>query len=108
MMLAMAMLALAAPNPRALDAPRKAYSVCIKGFETSSLKAKIDPAAYSTAVKGACQAEAAALARALVDFDVAMGSKRATASANAQSDVADYVLTSEERYRDSVSASKPQ
>ena len=108
MMLAMALLALAAPNPRALDAPRKAYSACIKEFETSSRKAKLDPAAYSTAIKGACQSEATALAKALVDFDVAMGSKRATASANAQSDVADYVLTSEERYRDSVLVSKPQ
>ncbi|MCY7339764.1 MAG: hypothetical protein LH465_07435 [Sphingomonas bacterium] len=108
MMLVVMMLALAGPNPRTLDAPRKTYSACIKGFETSSLKAKLDAAAYSTAVKGACQPEAAALAKALVNYDVAMGGKRAAANANAQSDVADYVLTSEERYRDSVSASKPQ
>ena len=108
MLLVVMMLALAAPNPRTLDAPRKTYAACIKGFESSSLKAKMDAAAYSTAVKGACSVEAAALAKALVSYDVAMGGKRATANANAQSDVADYVLTSDERYRDTVSASKPQ
>ena len=37
MLVAMMMLALAAPNPHALDAPRKAYSACIKAFETKSL-----------------------------------------------------------------------
>ena len=106
MLVTIMLMAMAAPNPRALDTPRKAYAACIKGFEVKSLAAKMNSAAYSSAIKGACNAEAAALAKALTDFDVAMGSKRAAAAATAASDVADYVLTSEERYRDSMPAER--
>jgi hypothetical protein len=100
MMLVALMMLLAAPNPHSLDAPRKAYSVCVKQFETRSLAAKMDAAAYSAALKGACTAEAAALTRALIDFDVGTGTKRAAAAATAESDIADYRMTSEERFRD--------
>ena len=92
--------ALAAPNPSSIDGPRRAYAACLKTFESNQIKAKIDAAAYSTAVKGACQAEAQALADALIRYDVAMGTKRTSAAANAQRDLEDYRLTSEERYRD--------
>ena len=47
-------------------------------------------------------AEAAAFTAALVAFDVAMGTKRAAATANAARDLEDYQLTSVERYRDLV------
>ncbi len=104
-------LAIAARNPRTIDAPRKAFSACIRQFATASLAAKMEPAAFSIAIKSACPAEASALTRALIDFDMAMGSKRAAAAANAEIDVGDYRLTSEERYRDSAAAPaapKPQ
>ena len=105
-MLVMLMLALAAPNPHSLDRPRKAFSACIHGFEAKSLAAKVDAAAYATALKAMCTTEAAALARALTDYDVAMGTRRADAMATAQSDVADYRLTSEERFRDLMTPAK--
>ncbi len=92
--------ALAAPNPAIIDAPRRAFQTCLKGFESNQLKAKVAVDAYSTAVKAACPAEAQALTDALVKYDTAMGTKRASALANAQRDVDDYRLTSEERYRD--------
>ena len=95
-------LALAAPNPGAIDAPRKAFATCLKTFESNQRQAKVDAAAFETAVKNACQPEAAALTEALVRFDVAMGTKRASATANAQRDVDDYRLTSVERYRDTL------
>jgi hypothetical protein len=93
-------LALAAPNPGTIDAPRNAFRACLKTFETNQMKAKIAADAYSTAVKSACPTEAQALSDALVKFDVAMGTKRASAVANAARDVDDYRLTSDERYRD--------
>lgn len=93
-------LALAAPNPAMIDAPRSAFRACLKTFEGNQMKAKIDAAAYATAVKTACPTEAQALTDALVKYDVAMGNKRASAQTNAQRDVDDYRLTSEERYRD--------
>lgn len=95
-------LALSTPNPATIDAPRRAFATCLKSFETNQLKAKIAVDAYSTAVKAACPAEAQALENALVSFDVAMGTKRAVALSNAQRDLDDYRLTSEERYRDTM------
>jgi len=92
--------ALAAPNPGIIDAPRRAFQSCLKGFENNQLKAKVAADSYSAAVKAACSAEAQALTDALVKYDTAMGTKRASALANAQRDVDDYRLTSEERYRD--------
>ncbi len=102
MLIVMMMLALAAPNPAKLDAPRRAYQTCLRTFETTSIAAKMDAAAFGAALKGACTAEGAALARALPEYDVAMGTKRTAAAAMAASDVADYALTSEERFRDMV------
>jgi hypothetical protein len=96
-------LALAAPNPASIDAPRKAYAACLKTFEGNQLRAKVDAVAYASAVKTACPGEAQALADALVKYDVAMGNKRASAQANAERDLDDYRLTSEERYRDLTS-----
>ncbi|MGI8930860.1 MAG: hypothetical protein ACR2FK_00555 [Sphingomicrobium sp.] len=93
-------LAIAAPNPSSIDGPRRGYATCLKTFESKSRAEKVNPAAYATAIKAACPTEAAALMRALVAFDVAMGNKRASATANAQRDIDDYQLTSEERYRD--------
>ena len=105
-MLVMMMLALAAPNPHALDAPRKAYSACIRAFENKSVEAKMDPTAYATALKSMCASEASALATALTNYDVAMGTKRASAEATAASDIADYRITSEERFRDIMTPAK--
>jgi hypothetical protein len=93
-------VALAVPNPSSIDAPRKAFAACLKTFESNQLNAKVAADAYSAAVKAACPSEAQALTDALVKYDVAMGTKRPAALANAQRDVDDYRLTSEERYRD--------
>ncbi|RIX32153.1 hypothetical protein [Sphingomonas edaphi] len=95
--------ALAAPNPGSIDAPRKAFASCLKAFESSQMKAKVDAAAYETAVKAACPSEAAALSAALISYDVAMGTKRANATANAERDVDDYRMTSVDRYKDITS-----
>ncbi|QDP19196.1 hypothetical protein [Sphingomonas xanthus] len=93
-------LALAAPNPGSIDAPRKAYASCLKNFESNQLKAKVAVDAYEASVKTACSGEAAAFTAALVAYDTAMGTKRANATANAARDVEDYQLTSVDRYRD--------
>ena len=93
-------LALAPPNPAIINAPRKAFQTCLKTFESNQRQAKVAPEAYAAAVKAACSAEAQSLTDALVRFDTAMGTKRPAALSNAQRDVEDYRLTSEERYRD--------
>lgn len=100
MLFLMIAAAAAAPNPATLDAPRRNFAACIKQFETKSRSEKMAPDAYAAAVKTACPEEAATLTKALITYDVAMGTKRAAATANAAMDVEDYVLTSTDRYRD--------
>ena len=78
-------LALAAPNPASIDAPRHSFQACLKTFESNQSRAKVAPDAYATAVKTACAAEAQALSDALVKFDTAMGTKRPGYSAAASS-----------------------
>jgi hypothetical protein len=95
--------ALATPNPGSIDGPRHAFAACLKTFESNQMRAKVAAEAYSAAVKAACPSEAQALTDALVKYDVAMGTKRTNAVANAQRDIDDYRLTSEERYRDLTS-----
>ena len=107
MLMIMMTLALAALSPRTLDAPRKAFAACLKDYETRSLAANTDAVAFAAGLGAICTAEGDTLARALVAYDIAMGGKRASAAANAASDVADYRLTSDERYRDLVPPAKP-
>lgn len=93
-------LAVAAPNPATLVAPRKAYAACLKEFENKSAADKVTPEAYAEAIKTACPTEKSAFITALVNYDVAMGSKRAAAEANAQRDAEDYWIESQERFKD--------
>ena len=95
-------LAMLAPNPATIDGPRHAFAACLKRFESQNLAQKVDAAAYEAAVKSACQAEATGLLDALVRYDVAMGTKRAAATSNAERDLDDYRATSSDRYRDIV------
>ena len=95
-------LAIAVPNPSSIEAPRRAFATCLKSFETKSLQEKVAATSYAETVKSACAAEAAAFTQVLVAYDVAMGTKRAAATANAERDLSDYRLTSEERYRDTL------
>lgn len=99
LMLAVAVV-LAAPNPATLVAPRKAYAACLKAFEAKSATDKMAPETYTEAIKTACPAERQAFTGALVNYDVAMGVKRAAAEANAQRDVEDYWAESQERFKD--------
>ena len=81
-------------------APRRAYSACLKAYETKSASDKMTPEAYAEAVKSACETEKTSFLNALVTFDVAMGTKRAAAQANAQRDLEDYWAESQERFKD--------
>ena len=101
-MLVLLLAMAAAPSASSIDAPRRAFSQCIRKFESDSLAKKLPAAEYLAAVKASCPTEASSLRNALVSFDVAMGSKRASASANAQTDLDDYYATSNDRYQGEI------
>jgi hypothetical protein len=92
-------LIMAAPQANTLVQPRKNYSACLNKFQKSSLREKMDPAAFSTAIKTACPDEATALKKVLVSYDVAMGGKRSEAEANADLDLESYTSNIEESYK---------
>jgi hypothetical protein len=89
-------------NPATINKPRQDFASCIRAFEAKSREGRMSAADYEAGVKAACANEAAALTKALIAYDLAMGGKRASATANAASDVDDYRLSSVERYRDSA------
>ena len=64
------------------------------------------PRAYSSAVKSACRPKPRAFTNALVTYDVAMGTKRATAVGQRGKRCRRLWLTSEERYRDLTDTSR--
>ena len=88
-----------APSASSINAPRRALSQCLKAFETDSLAKKVPAADYLAGAKASCAAEATTLKNALIAFDVAMGTKRASAISNAQTDLDDYYATSNDRYQ---------
>lgn len=90
----------AAPNPGAITQPRKNYAACLNKFSKTNLADKVEPAAFSAALKTACVPEAAALKKALIDYDVAMGTKRAAAEENAALDLEGYTQNIEESYKE--------
>jgi hypothetical protein len=47
-------LALAAPNPASIDAPRHAFQACLKSFESNQLRAKIAADASFRRGEGSC------------------------------------------------------
>lgn len=100
MLMLAAALAMAAPNPESLIAPRKTYAACLKAFETKSASDKMTPEAYGEAVKTACPTEMDNFKSALIRYDMAMGVKKAVAEANAQRDVEDYWAESGDRFKD--------
>ncbi|QNN64493.1 hypothetical protein H9L12_09215 [Sphingomonas rhizophila] len=101
MLFAMMALVMGA-NPATINKPRQDFAACIRAFETKSREGQMSAADYESGVKAACSTEAAALTKALIAYDMAMGGKRANAVANAASDVDDYRITSVERYRGSA------
>ncbi|WP_265569968.1 hypothetical protein [Sphingomicrobium nitratireducens] len=95
--LAMLMLA---PDPSVLVAPRKAFEECLADVEASHKKDDTPPRGYASAVDMACKGQEAMLVKALVDFDVANGTKRAEAKDYATMDIEDYRDRAKMRYED--------
>lgn len=101
-------MSLAAAQADPTVQPRKSFASCLSNFKKGSLQQKMEAAAFSAAVKTACQTEAASLRQALVTLDMKRGGKRAEAEANADFDLQGYRENMDESYRDSVSARAPE
>lgn len=92
----------------AINAPRQAFSDCLKRASLTAAAQKIAPGQYSAYAMQQCTASADSFKSALVSFDVKNGIKRAQAAADAQLQVDDYVAMSLEKYESKVGTSQPE
>ena len=104
--LATAMSLAAAPADPTIQ-PRKSFASCLSAFKKKSLEQKMEPTVFETAVKSACQNEAATLRQSLIALDMKRGGKRAEAASNADFDLEGYRENMSESYKDSA-APTPQ
>lgn len=106
--LATALFASAAPAAPPTR-PRELYATCLNQFLKASMSAKLDDAAFKTNAKTACAAQEQAFRKAMVDWDVKMGSKRAAAEEGIALEIEDYLASTTETYKvHSNPAPKPQ
>ena len=93
------MMLAAAPAPAVLNSARREYSTCLQAFMKSSLKEKMDPAAFDAALAPACESKAQAFRGASIAADTAIGIKRAAAEENAGTELEDLRANTKEYYR---------
>lgn len=95
-------MSLAAAQADPTIQPRKTFASCLSGFKKKSLEQKMEPSAFSAAVKSACEAEAERLRQALIALDMKRGGSRAEAASNADFDLQGYRENMDESYKDSL------
>ncbi|HWH22400.1 MAG TPA: hypothetical protein VNT25_03785, partial [Allosphingosinicella sp.] len=96
--LATALAAAAAPATPPTR-PRELYATCLNRFLKASMAAKMEPDAFKTAARTTCAAEETAFRKAMVDYDVKMGAKRAAAEEGVLLEVDDYLTSTTETYQ---------
>lgn len=94
------MMAAPAAAPAAPLQERRALGQCLSKFVHDKLSEKMEGAAFKTAAKTACAAQAATFRAAWVSYDVAMRTPRADAQQSADSQIEDYLQNSTDSYVD--------
>lgn len=93
-------LAAAAMQSDAANQARVAYTVCLRSFMRASLRERMDPSAFETAMNDQCTAQATAYRTALVARDQRTGGSRQRAEEDAQIMIDDTKANVMEYYRD--------
>ena len=91
-------LAGAPPSSAPSGQARKAYSACLQKVIKAKTEEKLSADAFKAAAKAGCAVEEAAMMKALTDFDVATGSKRADAEEFARSQIDEYLFNAGDTY----------
>lgn len=79
------------------SAQRKALVTCFRETVTQAQEQKRQPSDYEALARERCSAQIAAFRSAVVAFDVRNGRARKTAEADADLQIADYVVSFSER-----------
>ena len=91
----------------AINAPRTAFTACLKQAEPKATSQKVAGDAYETFVRNTCGAQLDALRSALVGFNVKNGMARRAATEDANMMIDDYLASSIDHYKFMVSTNEP-
>jgi hypothetical protein len=87
-----------AAQAQSIAQPRQAFATCLSALVKKSVKEGMETAAFETALAAACKTEEAAFRKAVVDYDMKTGAKRATAEEGAQLQIDDYVANAKDSF----------
>lgn len=82
-----------------IDRPRNAFNSCLSETATKAAAEKVPGDAYQAYLETACNAQIGAFKTATINFDVKNGVGRKTATADADSMIADWVLSNIDSYK---------
>ena len=91
-----------------INAPRQAFTACLKQAVVTATAQKIGADQFSAHAMQVCSAQANSFKDALIGFDVKNGIKRAQAASDAQLQVDDYVAMSGEKYAEKAQLAAPK
>ncbi len=91
----------------AINAPRTAFTACLKQADTKATSQKVAGDAYEAFVRNTCSAQLQALRSAMVGFNVKNGMSRKDAATDADLMVDDYLASSIDHYKFMVSTNEP-
>lgn len=77
---------------------RTAFADCLSRFAKSKMTDKLEDAAFRSELKSACTAQEAAFRNGIVQYDVKMGAKKASAEEGASMEIEDYFTNTVENY----------
>ena len=91
----------------AINAPRTAFTACLKQADSKATSQKVAGDAYEAFVRNTCSAQLEALRSALVGFNLKNGMARRTATEDANMMIDDYLASSIDHYKFILSTNEP-
>jgi len=91
----------------AINAPRTAFTACLKQADSQATGQKVAGDAYEAFVRNTCSGQLNALRSAMVSFNVKNGMSRKDAATDADLMIDDYLASSIDHYKFMVSTNEP-
>jgi hypothetical protein len=91
----------------AINAPRTAFTACLKQADSKATSQKVAGDAYEAFVRNTCSAQLEALRSAMVGFNLKNGMARRAATEDANMMIDDYLASSIDHYKFMVSTNEP-
>ena len=90
--------------PATPSSPRSAFSSCLNKLVKSSLEKKIGQSDFDAQLPAACANEEDAFRKSVVATDMKNGISRKTSEQGVSEEIADYISSTKDRYREEAAA----